>query len=543
MRGKKLVLSLIVCLAAIVALGTSSDVQAVHESTEPGSGQGDISPLPVQGRVPSFISAAGNLVAWTGATPTDSRTYLYDLPAGKNKEISASLNGSYYNRAWTGRRWCFQGGRTGANDDIFSYEVNNGLLTQITYKSALGDSNDWNPRVHGGRIVWEKDMIGASAAPGIFLREMGMGSSTMILAGGVYRNPDIWGDYVVCVKSVLAGGKVSSQIILHNLATNETTAITDSSRDNEHPRIADGKIVWASGDAWTEGSPNPWMTYQIMLYDIASGTTTALTNNVAGNVSPAIEGDLVAWKTTVPASIMVYDIPTDTVAQLASQGDSVGAPDIDGATVVWFGAKGLYTAVSPENATRFPDVPETHPNYAAIENMAEKEMIGGYTSGYFGPNDKVIRQQFAKMIVLTMGYTVTEADTYQFTDASAIVRKAGELYPYHYVAKAALTGLTTGYTDGSFRPLNNITRQQIITMVVRAGSQTLQVPPAGWKGVLSYSDPTHGQNIRVAEYNQLLEGIAGPNGGLAGWSTTSNATRAECAQILWNLYESLHPAD
>lgn len=538
MRRNKLVLALIASLAAVFALGMSSWALAAHEA-EPW--QVRFITTPVQGRVPSFISAAGNLVAWTGANATDSRTYLYDLPAGKNKEISASLSGSYYNPSIDGLSVVFQGGRPGAYDDIFVYEINNGLLTQITYNTALGDSNDWNPRVNAGRVVWEKDMVGTSAKPGIYLYEMGIGATTMVLAGDTYRDPDIWGDYVVCVKTVVAGGKVSSQVILHNLVTGETKAITDSTRDNAHPRISGNKIVWASGDAWTQGSPNPWLTYQIMLYDIETGLTTALTNNVAGNLNPCIEGDLVAWETKQPASVMVHDLTGESYVQVSSQGDTVGAPDIDGSTVVWFGSKGIYTAVSPDYATRFPDVPVTHPNYEAIENMAESEIISGYTSGYFGPNDKVIRQQFAKMIVLTMGYTVTESDTYTFADSAAIVRKTGELYPYHYVAKAALTGLTEGYSDGTFRPLNNITRQQIITMIVRAGSLVLEVPPAGWKGVLSYSDATHGQNIRIAEYNHLLDDIVGPSGTLAGWSTTSYATRAECAQMLWNLSLKLHP--
>jgi hypothetical protein len=72
-------------------------------------------------------------------------------------------------------------------------------------------------------------------------------------------------------------------------------------------------------------------------------------------------------------------------------------------------------------------------------------------------------------------------------------------------------------------------------MIVRAGSRELAPPPAGYKGVLSYTDPTHGANIRVAEYNGLLEGIVGPSGGLAGWDTTGSATRGEVAQMLWNL--------
>ena len=47
-------------------------------------------------------------------------------------------------------------------------------------------------------------------------------------------------------------------------------------------------------------------------------------------------------------------------------------------------------------------------------------------------------------------------------------------------------------------------------MIVRAASTVLQPPPSNWSGVLSYADPTHGENIRVAEYNGLLTASSAP---------------------------------
>ena len=46
-------------------------------------------------------------------------------------------------------------------------------------------------------------------------------------------------------------------------------------------------------------------------------------------------------------------------------------------------------------------------------------IIGGYPNGNFGPDDLVIRQQFAKMIVLTLDLPVTEDD---WPDAAALHR-------------------------------------------------------------------------------------------------------------------------
>jgi len=283
-----------------------------------------------------------------------------------------------------------------------------------------------------------------------------------------------------------------------------------------------------------------WLTYQIMLYDIATGITTTLTNNIAGNTKPSVKKGIVAWKTKEPSAIMVHNTATGFTGQISGQGDTVQAPEVDDNGIAWCGAKGLYWAVPASEAPLFPDVPADHPYATAIESMADKGIIEGYQNGNFGLNNLVTRQQFAKMILLTMAvnnpaqYTPTLNDTFNFTDGSSIERTQGQLYAFHYVAKAALTGLTKGYPDGSFRPLANISRQQVITMIVRAGSQVLAPPPSSWQGALSYTNAEHGQRIRLAEYNGLLSGIVGP-GTPAGWDTTANATRGEVAQMLYNL--------
>ncbi len=144
---------------------------------------------------------------------------------------------------------------------------------------------------------------------------------------------------------------------------------------------------------------------------------------------------------------------------------------------------GFILALPTAAKASFPDVPASHPYYEAIEGMATQGVIGGYTNGNFGPEDLVKRQQFAKMIVLTMGFQTTEDDICPFNDVLP-VDSVDPLYPDHYIAVAARTGLTTGYLDNTFRPYNQITRQQVITMVVRAGGSKLENPTDAWAGVL-----------------------------------------------------------
>lgn len=186
----------------------------------------------------------------------------------------------------------------------------------------------------------------------------------------------------------------------------------------------------------------------------------------------------------------------------------------------------------------FADVPLGSSFRVAIESMAGRGYIDGYLSDTgvrtFRPDDPVARQQFAKMIARSLWLQVSEADVCLFGDVAS--SGADGLYPDNYVAVVADRGITRGTSVSPplFSPWRSISRAQVITMVVRAGrgelSGRLFAPPPGYKGILPYSDPVHGENIRWAEYNGLLAGVR-----LSGWGVWDDCSRGEVAQILWNL--------
>jgi hypothetical protein len=187
----------------------------------------------------------------------------------------------------------------------------------------------------------------------------------------------------------------------------------------------------------------------------------------------------------------------------------------------------------------FPDVSPSNPYYTAILDLAGRGIVTGYPTGDFGPADPVQRQQFAKMIVLTAGYPVSEANVCPFTDVP--VSGPADLYPDNYIAVAAQHGITLGKTPTSFDPYSYISRYQLITMVVRAAEDLqpglLKAVPSNWVGSSGWQDdPVHGTNAAKAEYNGLLAGIT-----LSGLSPYGNMTRGEVAQVLHNLLTELAP--
>jgi hypothetical protein len=177
--------------------------------------------------------------------------------------------------------------------------------------------------------------------------------------------------------------------------------------------------------------------------------------------------------------------------------------------------------------SEFPDVPANHPYHDAIMGMAIAAYVNGYADGTFGPDDRVKRQQFAKMIALAGHLAVTEALTSPFTDLPA--DDPDDLYPNEYIAAAAVAGITTGLTPNTFDPDAPIKFAQVVTMVTRFAAGYLPPVPDTYVPPFGNFDATHYPWARVAAFYGLLDGIATP------YEWFGAATRGECAQVIWNM--------
>jgi len=191
-----------------------------------------------------------------------------------------------------------------------------------------------------------------------------------------------------------------------------------------------------------------------------------------------------------------------------------------------------------------PDYPE------AVGKLYDLGIITGYSDGTFRPHSTVIRQQFAKMIVKTLGLPVTGEEVLPFTDVAEDTPSVDPFYPDKYVAVCASYGITKGKTATTFAPYDTITRAQVLSMVVRSAERLgvpLQEPnEAYYAGTLANStfrnlkDSIHGHNIQVAEMNNLVWGIWPDTATL--WDVKKEATRGEVALILWRLWQKMNPS-
>ncbi|WP_053955270.1 S-layer homology domain-containing protein [Inediibacterium massiliense] len=166
----------------------------------------------------------------------------------------------------------------------------------------------------------------------------------------------------------------------------------------------------------------------------------------------------------------------------------------------------------------------------AIEVMAARQVVSGVDPVNFAPNENITRAQFAKMIVSVLG-TEIQKDQKRFTD----VEENAWYAPY--VEAAANLDIAKG-SDGKFYPNKNITREEMAVMITKALS--IIEPEKVKKTDIYFTDEENISNwakesVSIAVSNGLLKGV-----GENLFSPKENATRAQGAQILYNLLKTVH---
>ncbi len=203
-------------------------------------------------------------------------------------------------------------------------------------------------------------------------------------------------------------------------------------------------------------------------------------------------------------------------------------------------AAGTTGAVPAGASTPLLDVSPTHPYYDAIVDITGRGIMDGYADGTFHPDALVLRAQFAKMVVNALRLPVTEGQVSPFPDLRP--NDPRSLYPTDYAVVAYQNGITIG-RGGLFEPYSNVSRAQLVTMIVRAYQKlrpgVLATPPSWFPSRFPSLMEPHRQNLRIADYNGLLVGIQGFDD---PWKAP---TRGEIAAILVNalkVEEAVKPA-
>lgn len=187
----------------------------------------------------------------------------------------------------------------------------------------------------------------------------------------------------------------------------------------------------------------------------------------------------------------------------------------------------------PRHVYNFSDVNEKTDLGKAVYALSDIGIINGYVDGTFKPNEKIRRDEFAKIIVTAMeNYDLTA--TASFTDVPA------DQWAYRYIASAQKAGLINGYVNGTFGPERNISRAEVMTIVYRALNSRNAFKSA-YAPVATFNDDNLiAEYAREPIYTLARYGIVGgtvSNVGGAVITTIdplSDATRGQCVMMVYN---------
>lgn len=112
----------------------------------------------------------------------------------------------------------------------------------------------------------------------------------------------------------------------------------------------------------------------------------------------------------------------------------------------------------------YPDVPEAYWTYEQVGYIGTMGIIKGYPDGNFKPEGDITRAEMSTLLVRTQAggdENVPIATALLFPDVPI------EHWASKYVNLAYESEIVKGYPDGSFKPKNNITRAEGVTMIAR----------------------------------------------------------------------------
>lgn len=182
-------------------------------------------------------------------------------------------------------------------------------------------------------------------------------------------------------------------------------------------------------------------------------------------------------------------------------------------------------------ARSFSDLEGT-PFRREIETLAVYRLLSGYEDGTFRPEQEITRAEFCTMIASALNLPANDS-ALRFTDTSADAWYADD------VSAMAGRGFLSGYEDGTFRPNDTITYQEMVTILsavacwANMNVSDLNKTEIAMKDWLDYDEYDEWAQIPARNLDSL--------GALVGdLAPTDNGTRQVAAGMLCTLMESLN---
>lgn len=180
---------------------------------------------------------------------------------------------------------------------------------------------------------------------------------------------------------------------------------------------------------------------------------------------------------------------------------------------------------TPSDSGIFKDLPKDHFAYDSVMALYNKGIVSGDGNNYIYPENGVTREEIAK-IALTVNQipeeTGLEIDVADKGDVSA--------WAANIVATAMKKGILVGYGDGTIRPKQVVTREEMVAMFIRA------------LGVQADSKNTNFSDVDAEAWSAAYVAAASDLGFVQGYEDgtfrpVNNITRAEAFVICYRIMQ------
>ncbi|MBY0217277.1 Ig-like domain-containing protein [Paenibacillus illinoisensis] len=199
---------------------------------------------------------------------------------------------------------------------------------------------------------------------------------------------------------------------------------------------------------------------------------------------------------------------------------------LNGALVLRGKLTGNQTVVAAQHIVRFSDT-TSHWAGTVLGELAAKWIVDGQTGTNYQPDMNITRAEFAVMVAKGLGLTGSQETAQRFGDVSYGTTTSA------YIGAAAKAGIITGNTDGTFKPNNLITREQMAIMMVRAldyGGKPVTLKASAAATLSKFKDNKKVQSkeeVAKAVQEGIIQGMTSTT-----FQPTGNATRAQAAVML-----------
>ncbi|CAM3885188.1 S-layer homology domain-containing protein [Alkalicoccus chagannorensis] len=189
----------------------------------------------------------------------------------------------------------------------------------------------------------------------------------------------------------------------------------------------------------------------------------------------------------------------------------------------------------PASASSFSDV-EGHSLEKEMNKAVERDILAGFPDGTARPDEAVTRAQFATFFARALDLPY-QPDEGRFNDVDSSHTFAEGIF------RASSAGLIQGYPDGGFAPDQEITREEMATLIYRAMTNVLDMPSQQLEeSVFIDEADIHSSHRSAVEANYFYGVITGHPADEEGTSfrfaPKDSATRAQAAAFITRMQDA-----